>query len=189
MPIRLHEIHPTLAHFPVALLPTAVGADLAGVLLDDASLNDVGQKLMPVAAASMAITGVAGFVAQEAVRTDDGAHDLLITHRNLNVGLLALTTVLATVRAGRRRPGPGYLLAGLAAAALATYTGYLGGHMVYAHGVGVKPGEGFDEARSPEIFQGRPETTARIAGENAGHAVKHAVHHLREGNVAPALRG
>lgn len=32
MAIRLHELHPTLAHFPLALLPVAFLADLFGRL-------------------------------------------------------------------------------------------------------------------------------------------------------------
>src|SRR3712207_6332084 len=137
MPMRVHEVHPALAHFPVALLPTAVAADLIGRFTDNDSLMDMGRQLMPLAAASVAATGVAGFAAQEAVKTSDVSHDLLVTHRTLNIGLLALSLGLAAIRARSRRPSAGYLLAGLAGAALVTYSGYLGGRMVYTHGVGV----------------------------------------------------
>lgn len=30
MVMRLHEIHPSLVHFPIALLPTAIASDLVG---------------------------------------------------------------------------------------------------------------------------------------------------------------
>ena len=139
--MRVHEVHPAIAHFPVALLPTAVAADLVGRLTDDASLMDMGRQLMPLAAASVAAAGIAGFAAQEAVRTSDVSHDILVTHRTLNIGLLALSVGLAAIRARSRRPSAGYLLAGLAGAALVTYSSYLGGRMVYAHGVGVEPAD------------------------------------------------
>jgi uncharacterized membrane protein len=50
MPMRVHEVHPALAHFPVALLPTAVAADLIGRLTDNDSLMDMGRQLMPLSA-------------------------------------------------------------------------------------------------------------------------------------------
>jgi uncharacterized membrane protein len=45
MPMRVHEVHPALAHFPVALLPTAVAADLIGRLNNNDSLMDMGRQL------------------------------------------------------------------------------------------------------------------------------------------------
>jgi uncharacterized membrane protein len=187
MPMRVHEIHPALAHFPVALVPTAVGADVVGSLLGDNSLQEVGRKLMPLAVASMAPTGIAGFMAQSAVKTGEEANDLLVTHRNLNIGLLVLTTVLARVRAGQRQPSPGYLLAGLAAAALATYTGYLGGRMVYTHGVGVKAAEGYKEDYSPDMFNDDPRHTAQVAAADTIEGVRLTAKEIEEGKIAPAL--
>ena len=105
--MRLHEVHPAVAHFPVALLPTAVLADVFGSIAGDESWNDVGRRLMPLAIAGMGVTGLAGFVAQSGVNTGESSHDLMISHRNLNVGLLAGTAILAAARSRRRRPGLG----------------------------------------------------------------------------------
>ena len=163
MAMRTHEIHPMLVHFPLALLPTAIAADAIGAMTDNRALMDTGKALMPLAVASMAATGVAGFAAQEEVRAEGEAHDMLVTHRNLNVGLLLMSAGLAVVRAGQERPGPGYLLAGLAGAALMTYSGYLGGKMVYRHGVGVGAAERYDPERSPRIERGHLGEAARIA--------------------------
>ena len=187
--MRLHEVHPAIAHFPVALLPTAVLADAFGSISGDESWNDVGRKLMPLAVAGMGVTGLAGFVAQSGVNTGESSHDLMISHRNLNVGLLAGTAILAAARSRRRRPGLGYLIAGLAASAAVTYTGYLGGRMVYTHGVGVAPAGGVDRDRSPHLGRTSPGDLAREAAENTVHAAKHAGHHLAEGKVAPTLKG
>jgi uncharacterized membrane protein len=30
MAVRLNEIHPSLVHFPIAIMPVAIGADLLG---------------------------------------------------------------------------------------------------------------------------------------------------------------
>jgi hypothetical protein len=91
----------------------------------EAAVN-VGQRLMPAAAVSGAVTAASGLVAQEAVEIGD-AHNLLVTHRNLNAGLVRATIILAMVRAGTWHPGAGYLLAGAAATTGMFYTAYLGG--------------------------------------------------------------
>lgn len=89
MTIRIREIHPVLVHFPIALLPLALAADWVGRLVRRPALMELGKKLMPAAAASAALSGAAGLVAQSAVKAEGPAHDLLVTHRNLNIGLLA----------------------------------------------------------------------------------------------------
>lgn len=180
-----------LVHFPLALLPTAIAADAIGAATGNRTFMEMGRVLMPVTVATMALTGVAGFAAQEAVHDtdamDDRAHDALVTHRNLNVSLLLLATALAAVRSRRSRPGPGYLLAGLGAAALMTYSGFLGGKMVYEHGVGVKPGEGFDPRRSPPIDREHLGEATRAMADDAARGVAHAGRELREGELAPQL--
>jgi uncharacterized membrane protein len=188
MPMRVHEVHPALAHFPVALLPTAVAADLIGRLTNNDSLMDMGRQLMPVAAASVAATGIAGFAAQEAVKTSDVSHDILVTHRTLNIGLLALSVGLAAIRSRSRRPSAGYLLAGLAGAALVTYSGYLGGRMVYAHGVGVGPADGVEPERTPEMPREGFGRAARTAADNVGRAIGHTAHEMAEGQIAPRFQ-
>lgn len=186
MAIRLHEVHPTLAHFPLALLPVAFLADLVGRLTGCAGLMKAGEKLMPVAALGGVATAAAGLAAQEAVEPGD-AHDILITHRNLNAGLVGLVGVLALARLGKPRPGTGYLLASAGAMAGMVYTAYLGGKMVYHHGVGVIPAKGIREAADPELRSGQWHQVAGIAADNIRSATRHAVRHLREGNIAPAL--
>lgn len=187
MSIRIHEVHPTLAHFPLALLPVAFVADLIGRMTGRTGLMEVGRRLMPVAALSGAATAAAGLAAQEAVEVGD-AHDVLVTHRNLNAGLVALIGTLAFLRARKSRPGTGYLLASAGAVAGIAYTAYLGGKMVYQHGVGVAPAKGVRDEASPEIRYGGLQQAARVAAGNASHAAGHAVQHIREGSIAPALR-
>ena len=187
MSIRIHEVHPTLAHFPLALLPVAFIVDLVGRLAGRLGLMRIGRFLMPAAAVSGAATAVAGLAAQEAVEPGD-AHDLLITHRNLNAGLVAAVGILALARARKDVPGAAYLLASAAAVGGMFYTAYLGGMMVYRYGVGVVPAKGVREQASPEIRYDTAREAAHVAADNVGHAARHALHHLREGKVAPALR-
>jgi len=34
MPVRLHEVHPAIVHFPIAVLPLAIDADPVGQLTE-----------------------------------------------------------------------------------------------------------------------------------------------------------
>jgi len=168
------------------LLPVSVGADLLGRVAGRPSLTQLGGQLMPPATASMALSALAGAVAQGAVRADGHARDMLVTHRTLNVGLFAAALVMTVVRA-RRRPGPLYLLAGVAAAAGMSYSAYLGGKMVYQHGVDIDAAGGVRDGASPEITASRIAHATRVAAADAAHALADAARDARDGRVAPVL--
>lgn len=188
MAIRVHELHPTLAHFPLALVPTSLALDVVGRLIGSEALMEAGRRLMPIAAVSTFATGLAGLVAQQAVRADGNAHAMLATHRNLNLLLAGVTAVLARTRWRSRQPGWGYLLAGLSGAAAMSYTAYLGGKMVYAHGVGVERAAGVWLDESPEIRRGSAARAARLSASHAARAVQQAAREFGEGEVAPLLQ-
>ncbi len=175
MSMRLQELHPSLVHFPIALLPTSLAADALGRLTDNEELLAVGRLGIAAAAGGAALAGVAGLLAQEASRFDDESHDILVTHRNLNLGLLGLVTGMAISRSRQRRPGLGYLALGAVGLLTMSYSAYLGGHMVYEHGVGVSDADGLREEEAPEL---RP--------ANAGVAARTSARHLRDGLVATA---
>jgi uncharacterized membrane protein len=185
--MRLHEVHPSLVHFPLALVPTALALDALGHFTDNAALRRVGQCLMPVAAGSAAITAAAGYAAQAAVRAEGEARDMLVTHRNLNTGLVALTGAMALARMQRERVGAAYWLLGVAGLATMGYTAYLGGKMVYSHRVGVEP-DGVNLAASPEIRPGSVGTTATTAAKQTAEQVDRSMSEAVDGEVAPSLR-
>lgn len=185
MSIHTQELHPALAHFPLVLLPAALIVDAVGYSRNDRALMSVGRRLMPFAAGSAVLAAAAGFVAQGSARTDARSQAMLETHRNLNVGLTLVSLVLAKVRAERRQPGLPYLLTGFAGLAVAGYTAYLGGRMVYGHGVGVEAADGVDPGRAPELGSGR---FRKALVRNAKEAMRSMVADLREGRYLPALR-
>ena len=84
--------------------------------------------------------------------------------------------------------GPGYLLAGGAAFGLMAYSAWLGGEMVYSHGIGVKEaGKVRDDV--PELSaDGAGRATARAARDAVSGAGT-AIEETAEGEVAPGLRG
>lgn len=186
MPIRLQELHPSLVHYPIALLPLAVGADLLARVLRRPAMARAGRSLWSLTTGAMAASAAAGLVAQRAVRANGRAHDLLVTHRNLNVGLFAGTAVLTALR-HRGPPSAAGIAAGMAGVALMAYTAYLGGKMVYEHGVGVKTAGGLDEGRAPALTARHWRDAARVAGANAAQALAETARGWREGQRAPAI--
>ena len=187
MAVRLQEVHPSIVHYPLALLPAAVAADLLGRVTGSETLRGIGRVLMPVAAASAAVSAVTGLVAQEEVAAEGVAQDLLVTHRNLNISLVTLSTALAAWRLRSERPSAGYLALALAGLGAMSYSAYLGGKMVYEHGVGVKPAHGLRDGDSPELLPRTAGEVARRVGTDIERGVAHALDDLRTRDPLPAL--
>lgn len=185
--MRLHELHPSLAHFPLVLFPLSVALDLLGVGTRRPALCDSARALIPAAAVAGAVTAGAGLVAQEAVRVPKEAHPLLISHRNLNLAAVAAVAVLAVQRRKRESPSASYLGSALLVTAAMAYTAYLGGKMVYQHGVGVEPGGGVKPERSPTLTLDNVGAVASTALRNAKEAAEHAGKHLSKGELVPTL--
>ena len=188
MAVRLNEVHPSIVHFPIALIPAAVIADLLGRVTGNQKLADSGRALMPVAAASAALAAATGLIAQEEVTAEGRARDLLVTHRNLNLSLTALTTALATWRWAEDEAPSGYLALALAGIGAMSYSAYLGGKMVYEHGVGVKPADGLRAGDSPELTPGNAREVARRVVDDVERGIPHVVDDVRRGDILPALR-
>lgn len=186
MPMRLQELHAALVHYPIALLPVALGADVLGALTRSETLRQVGRVGIALGAGSAAVSAVAGLVAQEAVVAEGHAHDVLVTHRNLNISLVAVSTAMAVYRAGVEKPGPAYMAAGLAALGAMGYSAYLGGHMVYELGVGIKD-RGLNEERAPEFRTDNLDEVARVTRENLESGARGVASELARGELVPVL--
>jgi len=138
MGMQLHELHPSLIHLPLGVLPLAAGIDLAAALSGDRTLDRTGRILWAVGTAGGLLAGAAGLAATQEVKvTDKNVNDAMLVHglgnTVITVGALALTL-------WRRRHRPTVLsaLVGVGAIGAALYTAYLGGELVYARGVGVR---------------------------------------------------
>lgn len=165
-----------------------IGVALGGLTGSEALL-EIGRRTMLVAAASALISGLFGFVAQEAVEAEGEAHDLLVTHRTLNLGLVAMAALMARERWHRRRPSAGYLIRGFAGVGVMSYSAYLGGKMVYAHGLAVEATGRLKEGAALEIRGENIHEVARATGQNLLNGLRHALEHLRKGEVVPFLAG
>jgi uncharacterized membrane protein len=187
MAMRLQELHPALVHFPIALLPTTLGVDALGRATRNPTLLEMGRLGIAFTAGSAAVSALAGLLAQEASRFDEESHDILVTHRNLNLGVIALTGLMAVRRARRRRPSRGYLAAGLAGMAAMTYSAYLGGHMVYEKGVGVSKAGGLREEEAPHLLPENVDEVLQVSGRHVAEGLRHTVEDLASGEVVPWL--
>lgn len=188
MAMKLHEVHPALVHFPIALLPVSVGADLLGRLTGSEELLDLGRRTMPLAAASGLVAGVAGLMAQTEVEANGQSLAMLKTHRTLNLGLVAIAGAMSAYRAKRDRPSVGYLALGIAGLATMTYSAFLGGAIVYHHGVGVDAADGVrEEPVVPELTRETTPRALRTAASDLAKGIQLTVEESAKGDLVPSL--
>lgn len=187
MAMKLHEVHPSLVHFPLTLLPMSIGADIIGRITGNERLMWLGKRGIAATAIAGAGAGATGLIAQEEVNVSGKTMDMLITHRNLNLAVVGLASVMAIQRARTRRPSLAYLLGGLAATGAAAYSAYLGGTLVYQHGVGVGPAGGTYEGGGPELKTENAGRVAKTIGQDLSQGVQHLVKETVEGKIVPAM--
>jgi len=181
MAVRFREVHPAVVHAPIVLFPLAVVADVLGRVTRRRRLREAGRHLMPIAAVSAAAEALTGLVAQHEVQADGPARDTLITHRNVNLAVVGLTTLLATWRWRQRTASPGYLALGLAGVGLLGYSALLGSKMVYAYGVGVDAAGGIRPAGRTGPERGNAAAVRTAAGDmlrGLTHAAPAAAHRM-----------
>ncbi len=153
MPMRIHELHPTLIHAPLAFLPAAAICDVAAVARGDPLLGRAGSWLWVGASAGALAAGTAGLAASQEVRVDgQQARDMMFLHGLGNLVLSGVGVGLTLWRL-KNDPTPVSAAIGVIGTLTAVYTGWLGGQMVYTHGVGIT-GEGgpIPLDQSPPLF-------------------------------------
>jgi uncharacterized membrane protein len=159
MAMQLHELHPSVIHAPLALLPAAAIVDVMAVTssrrIRRLALDAAGRKLWWAGVGSALFAGVAGMAASQEIRLDDErARDTMWLHGIGNVAILLGAAGLATWRSGHRASTASAAL-GSAAVGAALYTAWLGGSLVYTHGAGVKalpPGARAGTGDSPPLL-------------------------------------
>lgn len=165
MPMRTHELHPSVVHAPLALLPaTALVEALAAVRPLDRRLDRAGRRLWWITAGGALFVGLTGMAAsQEVALGDRRARDVMFLHGIGNFGLVLAAFGVATWRTTHRASLTS-AFAGVAASLASLYTAYLGGELVYTHGAGVKA-LGGAAAEAPSLLSAAaPGRLARDAG-------------------------
>jgi nitrite reductase/ring-hydroxylating ferredoxin subunit/uncharacterized membrane protein len=172
--IRTHPLHPILVAFPVAFTVGAVVADVAGRLLDRASLWATGGYLSGAAVVTGLIAGIPGFIDYVSVVPPNSSAKTRATwHMAVNLAALALFALGWVFRDGATlRPGTGTLLLEAVGVGLLMWGGWMGGTLVhrnqigidhrYAHAgkwsevaVGGRPGEAVEVAKADDLKPGQ----------------------------------
>lgn len=135
-----HPLHPAIVHFPIACWSLATAADVASLWLGEPAWMAAG-GLMLVGLVMAIVAMAAGVV--ELLKVDDthpGAKDLNI-HAFLASAawcLYATSFVLRLHGHSLAQPGPAPLALSVCGFVVLGATGWLGGKLVYQHGVGVR---------------------------------------------------
>jgi len=169
MALRTHELHPSLVHAPLVLLPATAIVDLLAALRPlDRRLDHVARRLWWATAGGSLFVGLTGMAASQEIELgDDRARDQMFLHGVGNVALVLAAFGVATYRT-RHRATLTSAIAGLVASTASIYTAYLGGELVYTHGAGVKR-LGGAAAEAPALFSARaPGRLARDAVRGLG---------------------
>lgn len=146
----LRTLHPMLVHFPISLFWTAALFELLYVLLRRDWLGKAGLTLLTLGLLAGAAAGIAGVLSERYVLPHLTPAQLSLLSRHKHMAELSVAAFgaawLVRVLGGLRRQGPlagrplaaysALLLVGLG---LISYTGYLGGTMVYRQGIGIFP--------------------------------------------------
>ena len=139
------NLHPLLVHFPIALLAAATLLDFGRLVVGRIGGVGVVNGLYLAGTAMAAATYLSGRNAALTVFIPGMAHGAVDEHWTLAMWCLGYFVVVTTARlvlrrdlkAGRRGPAFGFVVAGLIGLALLTETAEHGGRLVYEHGVGV----------------------------------------------------
>jgi uncharacterized membrane protein len=155
MAIRLHELHPTLIHAPLGMLPVAAGLDLVCALNYDRSLDRTARTLWGLGTIGGLLAGTTGLAASQEVKiTDANVQQAMLIHGLGNVLITVGAMGVLGFRA-RHRPTLASAMVAVGAVAATIFTGWLGGELVYARGVGVKrmaAAQGEGVSNSPELM-------------------------------------
>jgi len=136
-------IHPMLVHFTIALFTMSVFFEITGLLTKKAIWQKAAWLNLVFAGAAVIATVTSGLVAADNVGHNDAAHEIMETHETIGYIVLGLILLLLIWRiflkgAPVRRFIWLYLLLGLGGVGLMSVGAYMGGEMVYTHGVAVK---------------------------------------------------
>lgn len=139
-----HPIHPMLVHFPTALFAVSFGFDLAGMVLGNPEFHHLSFYLVGTGLAGGVLAGVFGMVDLTGIKQGE-IMETAIWHAGLQILVLTAFGVLFGLRLRQYpdlgSPGYGMIIMAGSAVLIMLAGNYLGGELVFRHGVGIKRDE------------------------------------------------
>jgi nitrite reductase/ring-hydroxylating ferredoxin subunit/uncharacterized membrane protein len=134
-------LHPALVHLPIALFPISVLLDVAGWIIPgtDGLVRGAFGCIIAGLVTGL-VAGASGMVDYTDIRDDHPAKKTATLHMILNLVALGLFGASAGLRYGAldaERTATAPLVTSVVALVVLSYSGYLGGHLVYGDGIGV----------------------------------------------------
>ena len=174
-PSDMLNSHPLLVHFPIALWTAPIIFIVVSLVFRSIRGRSTAPALQTAATAALVLgaviavaTAVTGLHAAWTVPHPDAAHELLEDHESAALTSFGLAVVLSVWRLALwerlRKVQAIFPIALLALAVLVTYTGHLGGQLVYRYGIGTTV------VKTPTELSHEYEVTH---GEEAGHGEEH----------------
>jgi uncharacterized membrane protein len=146
--IKGHPVHAILVSVPVGLWIFALVADVAALLSNDTTWLTVAFYCIGGGVVGALVAAVPGLIDLLSLR-DPAVRRIGFSHMALNLVAVGVFAANFLARSGSfDRRGPWWLT--LAGVAIIGLSGWLGGEMVYRHGVGVEP------SAAPSGASGRP---------------------------------
>ena len=138
----LHLIHPALVHFGVAFVTSGALLEAYGLVRDNDKARRFGATLLGAGTLTLVPIVASGYLAANTIELPPGAGDTLADHERNGWILLALllgTQFWKGWRGGKLGESECrlYIVLMVATLLLTAYGAWLGGRMVYGHGVGV----------------------------------------------------
>lgn len=164
-----HPLHAFLVHFPIGLFALSLILDFAGLLFPQNGWVRGAYYSLALGIITALVASVPGFVDYTDIRRDHPARRIATAHMGLNLFAVALYGVNLGLRSGALddvRIGMAPLILSLIALGVLSFSGYLGGHMVYSDGVGV--GRHRRRAELPEATLGLSALAAPDAEQGEG---------------------
>lgn len=161
-----HPLHPALVAEPIGMWTFSLLMDGAASLTGNECAQEAADTAVTAGLVAAAVSGMAGLAEFMRVPPDEKSQNTAFLHGMLNISAVGLYAINAIIRTGRRksgRPG-GFLpkLLSLAGVAAISYSGWLGGNLVYNHGAGVHIQPETKEAEAKkEVQKGKGEVKQR----------------------------
>jgi uncharacterized membrane protein len=135
-----YPLHPPIVHFPLALLATSLAFDLVGLVRDEDLWWTIAFWNIAGGLAIGVVTAVAGLIDSARVPDQSSASSVLTRHMSCMLVALGCYGGALIVRGSTGSPAGTALLLTLALEGLGLVVlllgGYLGGELVYRHGIG-----------------------------------------------------